>query len=112
RMIVRGVMREWKPEQAAVTLSLEGLLLEEGTSEREERFIDQIASDHDVESEILNDETHVAVRAAMAALPTPQRRLIERRFFEDVPLATIARELGLSRPGAYVRQRIALNKLR
>jgi hypothetical protein len=34
RKIVRGVRRKWKPEQAAVTLSLEMLRSEDGTGER------------------------------------------------------------------------------
>src|SRR5438128_5530133 len=48
RVIVRGVMREWKPEQAALTVSLVALVCEE-TGEREIRFVDRMAGDQDVE---------------------------------------------------------------
>src|SRR5437763_16765719 len=34
RMIMRGVMREWKPEQASATVSLDALLFDEGTDTR------------------------------------------------------------------------------
>ena len=112
RMIIRGVRREWKPEQAAVTVSLDALMAGEETGGRDERFVDQLSSNHDVEQEILDSEARTAIRSAVASLPAPQRRLIERHFFEDVPMAQIAKEMGLSRQGVYVRQRIILNKLR
>src|SRR5260370_40977670 len=60
RMIVRGVMREWKPEQAAVTLSLEALLSGEETGGRDERFIDRLADDQDLEQEMLDREAGAA----------------------------------------------------
>ena len=112
RMIARGVMREWKPEQAAVTVSLDALLSGEETGERDRRFIDRIASDQDVEQEMLDREARAVIRTAIGALPPRQRRLIEGHFFEEISLARIAEELGLSRQGAYVRQRIILRKLR
>jgi RNA polymerase sigma factor (sigma-70 family) len=112
RMIVRGVMREWKPEQAAVTLSLEALLSGEETGEREERFIDRLADDQDLEQQMLDREAGAAIRTAVGALPPPQRRLIEGHFFEEISMASMAEELGLSRQGAYVRQRLILKKLR
>lgn len=52
------------------------------------------------------------MRAAVAALPAPYRRLIERHYYEDVPVALLAEELGVSRQGIYVRQRQALRRLR
>src|SRR5437588_6492094 len=48
-MIVRGVMREWKPEQAALTVSLDALVSEAAPGDREIRFVDRIAGDQDVE---------------------------------------------------------------
>jgi RNA polymerase sigma factor (sigma-70 family) len=112
RMIVRGVMKEWKPEQACVTLSLEALLSGDATGGRDTRFIDQIPSDENVEQELLDRETHAAVRGAVRSLRPAERRMIEGLFFEEIPMATIAEELGLSRPGAYVRQRHILQRLR
>jgi RNA polymerase sigma factor (sigma-70 family) len=112
RMIVRGVMREWKPEQAAVTLSLEALLSGEETGGRDERFIDRLADDQDLEQEMLDREAGAAIRTAVGALPLSQRRLIEGHFLEEISMASMAEELGLSRQGAYVRQRLVLKKLR
>src|SRR5262249_10523963 len=51
RMIVRGVMREWKPERAARTESLDALVFEEDPGDREIRFVDRVAGDQDVEQE-------------------------------------------------------------
>jgi RNA polymerase sigma factor (sigma-70 family) len=112
RMIIRGVKREWKPEQAAVTVPLDALLMGEETEGRDDRFIDQLSSDQNLEQEMLDSETRAAVRSAVAALPAPQRRLIERHFFEGIPMTQIAHELGLSRQGAYLRQRLILDRLR
>jgi RNA polymerase sigma factor (sigma-70 family) len=112
RMIIRGVGREWKPKQAAVTVSLDALLMDSETGEYDEPFIDQLSSDQNVEQEILDSETRAAIRSAVAALPAPQRRLIERRFFEEIPMNQIADELGLSRQGAYQRQQHILEHLR
>jgi RNA polymerase sigma factor (sigma-70 family) len=112
RMIARGVRREWKPEREAVTVPLEVLLTGEEAGARDARFIDQLTSDQNVEQEILDRETRAAIRAAVAALPAPERRLIERRFFEGVSLTQIAEELGLTRQGVYLRQQHILNDLR
>src|SRR5207248_574041 len=97
RMITRGVMREWKPEQAVLTESLDALVFEEETGQREIRFIDRIAGDQDVEQELLDGADRTAIRTAVGALPAPQRRLIEQHFFEEISIATIANEMGLSR---------------
>jgi RNA polymerase sigma factor (sigma-70 family) len=112
RMIMRGVMREWKPEEAAVTLSLDALVSEEESDGREETFGERLAGEQDVEGEILTDAARAAVRAAVAGLPEPQRRLIEMHFYEEVPVAEAAAALGVSLHGAYERQRTALRKLR
>jgi RNA polymerase sigma factor (sigma-70 family) len=106
--IVRGVMREAKPRQAARTVSLDTPIGAEG----EPTFLDQIAGDQDVEGEVLDDAARAAVRTAVAKLPERQRRLIELRFYQDVPAAEAAAALGVSRQGACERQRIALRKLR
>ena len=54
----------------------------------------------------------MAVRAAVAELPEPQRRLIERHFYQEVPVAETAAALGMSRQAVYSRERTALRKLR
>src|SRR5260370_324249 len=57
-------------------------------------------------------EMRAAVRSAVAQLPAPDRQLIERRYYEEVPVTTLAREWGISRQGFYMRQRQALRHLR
>jgi RNA polymerase sigma factor for flagellar operon FliA len=112
RMIIRGVRREWKPERAAATVSLDEILAGEPQSGAGERFVDRLAAEQDVESELLDGETHAAVRSAVASLPPQYRRLIERHYYEDVPVSLLAEELGVSRQGIYERQRQALRRLR
>jgi RNA polymerase sigma factor for flagellar operon FliA len=112
RSIARGVRRDGKPEQAAVTLSLDSLVSGEESGEREESFLERLAGEQDVEGEILEDASRDAVRRAVAALPESQRRLIELHFYQDIPVAEAAVALGLSRQSAFERQRTALRKLR
>jgi RNA polymerase sigma factor for flagellar operon FliA len=112
RMIIRGVRREWKPEQAAATVSLDGLISGEERAGSRERFVDLLTAEQDVEGELLHGESRAAVRSAVAELPAPHRRLIERHYYEDVPVATLAAEWGVSRQGLYARQRQALRQLR
>jgi RNA polymerase sigma factor (sigma-70 family) len=111
-MIVRGVRREWKPDQAAATFSLDDLIVGEETTGSGERFVERITADQDLEGELLEGETRAAVRSAVAALPARQRRLIERYYYEEVPVAKLAEELGVSRQGLYLRQQQALRQLR
>jgi RNA polymerase sigma factor (sigma-70 family) len=112
RMIVRGVRREWKPEQAAATVSLDDLIVGDEATGPQERFVDLLAAAQDVEGELLDGETRTVMRSALAELPAPQRRLIERHYYEAVPVARLAEELGMSRQGIYARQRQALRQLR
>jgi RNA polymerase sigma factor (sigma-70 family) len=112
RMIVRGVRREWKPEQAAATVSLDDLISGEEAQGAPERFADRITAAQDLQRELLDGEARSIVRSAVAKLPAPQRRFIERRYYEEVPVARLAEELGVSRQGLYARQRQALRQLR
>jgi RNA polymerase sigma factor for flagellar operon FliA len=110
--VLRGVRRDGKPTHAAATLSLDALVFEEGAGGQGARLVDQIASDQDVEGQLLDSETRTAVRSALAQLPPPHRRLIERHFYEGIPIAELAEELGVSRQAVYVRQRKILGRLR
>jgi RNA polymerase sigma factor (sigma-70 family) len=119
RMIIPGVRREWKPDQASVTVSLDDLIADEagslpqaGGGGPQQRFVELIAAAQDVEGELLHGETCAAVRAAVAELAPAARLLIERHYYEAVPVARLAEELGLSRQGIYARQRLALRQLR
>jgi len=124
RIIIRGVRREWKPERAAATVSLDELLTGEeaggaagaswgpGPGGSRERFVDRLTAEHDVEDELFHGETRAAVRWAVAQLRAPDRQLIERRYYEEVPVTMLAKEWGMSRQGVYMRQRRALRQLR
>jgi RNA polymerase sigma factor FliA len=112
RMIHHGVCREWKPEQAAATVSLDGLLSGAEGAVDPERFVDRIADKQNLERELLDGESRAAVRRAVEKLPPAQRRLIERRFYEEVPIAQLCEDLGVSRQAVYLRQREALRQLR
>jgi RNA polymerase sigma factor (sigma-70 family) len=111
-MIVRGVRREWKPEQAGATLSLDELMAGPGGESQERRIVARIADEQDVEREVLHGAGRTAVRVAVGGLRPAERRLIERLFYEDVPVEKVAEELGVSRQTVYQRQRIALRQLR
>jgi RNA polymerase sigma factor (sigma-70 family) len=111
-MILRGVRREWKPEQAAVTVSLDDPMAGEEKVGSGERFVDLVADAHDVAGEFLDGETRAAVHTAVAQLAPPQRRLIERHYYEEVPVAALAQEMGVSRQWIYMRQRQTLRQLR
>jgi RNA polymerase sigma factor FliA len=112
RRILRGVRREGKPEQAAARLSLDELAFEEGVGGPSARIVDQIAGNDDVEQQLLESETRTVVRSAVAQLPSPHRWLIERHFYEGIPIAELAEELGVSRQAVYGRQRKILGQLR
>jgi RNA polymerase sigma factor (sigma-70 family) len=112
RKILRAVRREGKPERAAATLSLDELLFEEGTDRPSVRLVDRIAGDQDVEQQFLDSETRTVVRSAVEQLPPPHRRLIERHFYEGIPIAELAEEMGVSRQAVYGRQRKILRQLR
>ena len=112
RTIVRGVQREWHPEQAAATVSLDALMGNPDGEGQEGRMVDRLADDQDVERELLEGESRTAVRGAVGKLEPAERRLIERRFYEEVPLRKVAEELGVSRQTVYHRQQVALRRLR
>jgi RNA polymerase sigma factor FliA len=112
RMIHRGVRQEWKPEQAAATVSLDGLLCGAEEAVDPERFVDRIADEQNLERELLDGESRAAIRRAVEDLPPAQRRLIERRFYEEVPMDQLSEDLGVSRQGVFLRQRKALQQLR
>jgi RNA polymerase sigma factor (sigma-70 family) len=112
RKILRAVRREGKPERAAATLSLDELLFEEGTDRPSVRRLDQIAGDQDVEQQLLDSETRTVVRSAVEQLPPRHRRLIERHFYEGIPIAELAEEMGVSRQAVYGRQKKILRQLR
>lgn len=111
-MLLRGAGREWKPEQAAATVSLDELLSAQEPAGQRDRLVDRLAADEHVERDHMARETRAAVRAAVEKLPPFERHVIERHFYEDVPITRVADELGVSRQRASERQRKALRQLR
>jgi RNA polymerase sigma factor (sigma-70 family) len=112
RMIIRGVSREWKPDQARVTYSLDTLISDGGGEDGDDRFLDQLAGDEQVEERLLQSEVEVTVRRALEELTPEQQALIRRHYFDQEPVQEIARDLGLTRQGVYMREKLILKELR
>lgn len=64
------------------------------------------------DSVVEESERRLALRAAMDALPGPDRELIALRYFAGLSLAEIATTLGISESNAGTRTHRALAKLR
>lgn len=112
RMIIRGVKREWRPEREQATLSLDELLSGGSGEGNENRFVDQLPADEDVERRLLDTEQQVAVRSALETLEPEHRELIRRRYFQGEHVQDIARDLGLTRQGVYSREKMIFKRLR
>jgi RNA polymerase sigma factor (sigma-70 family) len=136
-MIIRGVSREWKPERAAVTVSLDEPAFGEVGRPRPapgtrgpasvggqpvsapralapgsgERLADRVADSQDLERQFLDGEARMVVRSALQQLSASGRHLIERRFYEEMPVGELAKELGMTRQGVYQREKRVLRQL-
>lgn len=111
RMIIRGVNREWKPAQEGSNVSLDQLIAR-NPGEGEDRFVDQVPAEENVERAVEESDRAQAVRRALAALPPDQKTLIERHYFQGESVESIARDLGLSRQGVYSREKAIFRQLR
>ena len=112
RMIVRGVRREWRPDEARATVSLDASLADDASDEVRERFVDLLPAEDDLEARILASETEVTVRRALDELEPEQRELLQRHYFEEEPVREIAQHLGVTRQAIYLREKLALRQLR
>jgi RNA polymerase sigma factor (sigma-70 family) len=114
RMISRGVRTEWRPNEAHATLSLDELLTgEEGADGSRERHLDQVQDDSDnVEDQIVELETRLTLRKAVAELSPEQQWVVQKRFYEDRTLQEIARDVGTTRQAIHLRERAILQALR
>lgn len=112
RMIIRGVNREWRPDREQKTASLDQLISGGHSEGGEDRFVDQLPADEDVERTMLNAERQVAVRSALETLAPDQRELLERHYFRGDSVQDIARDLGLTRQGVYSREKVIFRQLR
>jgi RNA polymerase sporulation-specific sigma factor len=103
RAIIRGVQREWKPDEAQVTVSLDAQTHDDsGTSLAD--FL-PAAEQGDV-------ETRLTVRDALARLSASDQELIRRRYYEGRSLNEVGRVMGLSSMGVLARERNILRRLR
>ena len=64
------------------------------------------------EASAIREEDLAAVRAALQALPEPQRQVVRMRIYEDKKFVEIASELDIPLGTALARMRAALTKLR
>jgi len=112
RMIIRGVNREWKPEREQVTVSLDQLIAGGHAEGGDDRFVDQLPADANVERTMLDTERSVTLKSALETLEPEQRHLIERHYFKNERVDDIARDLGISRQGVYSREKAIFRQLR
>jgi RNA polymerase sigma factor (sigma-70 family) len=112
RMIIRGVNREWHPEREQATVSLDQLISGGQSEGSEDRFVEQLPADEDVEEEMLTTARQEAVRSALDTLSPEQRQLIDRHYFGEESVQDIARDLGLTRQGVYSREKAIFKQLR
>jgi RNA polymerase sigma factor (sigma-70 family) len=112
RMIIRGVNREWHPDREQATVSLDQLISGGQHDGGEDRFVDQLPADENVERSFLATEREVALRSALRTLNEDQRLLIKRHYFDDESVQEIAQDLGLSRQGVYSREKAIFKQLR
>jgi RNA polymerase sigma factor (sigma-70 family) len=112
RMIIRGVNREWHPDREQKTVSLDQLISGNRPEGGEDRFLDQLPADENVEGSLLDTERKVAVRAAFESLEPEQRQLLQRHYFNGESVQDIARDLGLTRQGVYSREKVIFRQLR
>jgi RNA polymerase sigma factor (sigma-70 family) len=114
RMISRGVRNEWRAGEPHATLSLDALL-SEGSEEGDsrDRHLDQIEDEaSDVEEQIVQLETRLMLRQAVAELTPDQQWVVQQRFFQHRTLQDLAAEAGTSRQAIYLREQTILRTLR
>jgi RNA polymerase sigma factor (sigma-70 family) len=104
RAIIRGVQREWKPDQAQVTVSLDAQTLDDEGGAPLSDFLPAV--------EHGDVETQLTVRDAVARLSASDRELIRRRYYEGRSLIEVGRAMGLSSMGVLARERNILRRLR
>lgn len=112
RMIIRGVNREWHPDREQVTVSLDELIHGANGEGGDDRFIDQLPADENIERTMLHTEQGSVIDDALNTLTPDQRELIVRHFFEGESVQEIARSMGMSRQGVYSRQKAIFKRLR
>lgn len=112
RMIRRGVRSEGG--EPHVTLSLDALLSEPGSEGASgDRHLDRIEDEtSDVEEQIVQLETRLMLRQAVAELTPEQQWVVQQRFFRRRTLQELAAETGTSRQAIHLREQTILRALR
>lgn len=95
-----------------MTFSLDDLLAGGQGEIGGERFVDQLPSTVDAEEAVLEADRWETVAAAVRELSPEQQALLRRHYLEEESVKEIARDLGISRQGVYVRERAILRRLR
>jgi RNA polymerase sigma factor (sigma-70 family) len=111
RAISRGVQREWHPEEAQATVSLDDLLSPPGM-DGDETPLGQMLADPRAEATTRALETALLVRSALDHLPAQERDLIRQRFYEGRSCAEIGAQTGRSRQTIHLHEKSILRRLR
>jgi RNA polymerase sigma factor for flagellar operon FliA len=112
RAIIRGVRREWRPEEAQVTVSLDELLFPFAPEGGEESSLGQTLPDSRAEATTRALDTTVMLRTALNCLPAEQQELIRQRYYEGRSCAEIGERSGKSRQTIHLREKAILRQLR
>jgi RNA polymerase sigma factor (sigma-70 family) len=111
RAISRGVQREWHPEEAQATVSLDEVLSPLGM-DGDETSLGQMLADPRAEATIRALDTGVMVRSALERLSEQERELIRQRFYEERSCAEIGAQTGRSRQTIHLHEKAILRRLR
>lgn len=112
RAIVRGVRREWRPEEAQATVSLDEMLHPFNVESGDETSLGQTLPDPRAEATARTLDTTVLVRSALERLSAQERELIRERFYEGRSCAEIGERTGRSRQTVHLREKSILRRLR
>lgn len=111
RTISRGVQREWHPEEAQATVSLDEMIAPY-SAEGDETSLGQMLADPSAEATSRALDTMVLIRSALDRLPAQERDLIRQRFYEGRSCAEIGARTGRSRQTVHLREKSILRRLR
>lgn len=111
RSIFRGVRREWHPDEARVTVSLDEMLTP-AAMEGDETSLSQMLPDPRAEETTRTLDVAVAIRDALNRLPAGERDLILERYYEGRSCAEIGTRTGRSRQTIHLREKATLRRLR
>lgn len=111
RSISRGVQREWRPEEAQATVSLDEMIAPHST-EGDDTSLVQMLADPRAEATTRALDTMVLIRGALDRLPAKERDLIRQRFYDGLSCAEIGARTGRSRQTVHLREKSILKRLR